>query len=73
VVTIDIKGAFLKANVPEDLELIVRMEGELAELFAELNPDLKLDENGILYLKCLKAVMDILKQQDYFMMNLIVL
>jgi hypothetical protein len=56
VVTIDIKGAFLKANVPEDLELIVRMEGELAELFAELNPDLKLDENGILYLKCLKAL-----------------
>jgi hypothetical protein len=56
VVTIDIKGAFLKANVPEDLELIIRMEGELAELFAELNPDLKLDENGILYLKCLKAL-----------------
>jgi hypothetical protein len=56
VVTIDIKGVFLKANVPEDLELIIRMEGELAELFTELSPDLKLDENGILYLKCLKAL-----------------
>jgi hypothetical protein len=35
VVTIDIKGAFLKAGVPNDLELIVRMEGELAELFED--------------------------------------
>jgi hypothetical protein len=50
VVTIDIKGAFLKAHVPDDLELIVKMEGELAELFAELNPEFKLDENGVLYL-----------------------
>ena len=53
---IDIKGAFLKAHVPDDLELIVKMEGELAELFAELNPEFKLDEDGILYLRCLKAL-----------------
>lgn len=56
VVTIDIKEAFLKAHVPDDLELIVKMEGELVELFAELNPEFKLDENGVLYLRCLKAL-----------------
>jgi hypothetical protein len=32
------------------------MEGELAELFTELNPEFKLDEDGILYLRCLKAL-----------------
>jgi hypothetical protein len=32
-VTIDIKGAFLKADVPDDLELLVKME--LADLFVE--------------------------------------
>jgi hypothetical protein len=53
---IDIKGAFLKAHVPDDLELIVKMEGELAELFAELNPEFKLDEDGVLYLRCLMAL-----------------
>ncbi len=41
VVTIDIKGAFLKAKVPVDMELIVKMEGELAELFCELDPTLQ--------------------------------
>ncbi len=56
MVTIDIKGAFLKAKVPEDLELIVKMEGELAELMCELEPSYQLDENGILYLKCMKAL-----------------
>jgi hypothetical protein len=56
VVTIDIKGAFLKAKVPDDLELIVEMEGELAELFVELNPEFKLNKDGVLYLKCLKAL-----------------
>jgi hypothetical protein len=33
VVTVDIKGAFLKADVPDDLELLVKME--LADLFVE--------------------------------------
>ncbi len=56
VVTIDIKGAFLKADVPDNLELIVYMEGELAELFEELNPEFQRDEYGILYLQCLKAL-----------------
>jgi hypothetical protein len=31
VIMIDIKGAFLKAKVPDDLELIVKMTGELAQ------------------------------------------
>jgi len=56
VATVDIKGAFLKAKVPEDMELIVKMDGELAEAFVELNSDFELDENGILYLQCDKAL-----------------
>jgi len=56
VATVDIKGAFLKAKVPDDLELIVKMDGELAEAFVELNPDFELDEDGILYLQCDKAL-----------------
>jgi hypothetical protein len=36
VVTIDIKEAFFKAKVPEDLELIVKMEGEMAELMCKI-------------------------------------
>ncbi len=58
VVTIDIKGAFLKASAPDDMELVVKMDGELADLFCELNPALNdfRDEHGILYLKCKKAL-----------------
>jgi hypothetical protein len=32
VITVDIKGAFLKAKVPEGTELMVKMESELAKL-----------------------------------------
>jgi len=56
VITIDIKGAFLKAKVSEDMELIVKMDGKLAELFLEINLKFKAKENGELYLKCLKAL-----------------
>ena len=56
VATIDIKGAFLKAKVPNDMELIVKMYGELAQAFVELNPNFQLDENGMLYLRCVKAL-----------------
>ncbi len=58
VITIDIKGAFLKAKVPEDMELVVKMDEELADLFCELNPALNeiRDENGVLYLRCKKAL-----------------
>ena len=54
--TIDIKGAFLKADVPDDLELLIKMEGELAGLFVELNPEFCFNEHGVLYLRCLKAL-----------------
>ncbi len=56
IVTIDIKGAFLKAKVPDDMELIVKMDGELAELMCELDPRLQRNEDGILYLRCKKAL-----------------
>jgi hypothetical protein len=47
--------AFLKADAPEELDLILKMKGELAELFAELNTEFKLNEEGILYLRCQTA------------------
>ncbi len=56
VVTVDIKGAFMKAKVPDDMELIVKMEGELAELMCELDHGYQMDTNGVLYLKCVKAL-----------------
>jgi hypothetical protein len=56
VVKIEIKGAVLKAKVTENLELIVKMDGELAKTFSELNPKFKVNDTGILYLKCLKAL-----------------
>jgi hypothetical protein len=45
-------GAFLKAKVPDGLELIVRMDEELAKAFSELNSEFKLDKDGALYLQC---------------------
>jgi hypothetical protein len=56
VATVDIKGAFLKAKVPDGLELIVRMDEELAKAFSELNSEFKLDKDGALYLQCDKAL-----------------
>jgi hypothetical protein len=47
VAMIDIKGAFLKAKVPDDLELVVKMDGELAVAFAELNPEFQPDIKGV--------------------------
>jgi hypothetical protein len=32
------------------------MEGELTELFVEINPEFQLNESGALYLKCLKVL-----------------
>jgi hypothetical protein len=38
------------------MELIVKMGGELAQMMCELDPELQVDENGMLYLKCIKAL-----------------
>jgi hypothetical protein len=54
--TVDIKGPFLKAKVPDDLELIVKMEGDLAILMNQLCDDFKIDQYGMMYLKCVKAL-----------------
>jgi hypothetical protein len=56
VVTVDIKGAFLEAKVPDDMELIVKMTGELAQIMCEINPEMKCDDQGVLYLQCVKAL-----------------
>jgi hypothetical protein len=54
--TINIKGAFLKAKVLDDLELIVKMEGKLAELMNEICQNFMIGEDGVMYLKCIKAL-----------------
>jgi hypothetical protein len=56
VATVDIKGAFLKAKVPDNLILMVKMTGELANLMCEIDHDMKCDEQGVLYLRCVKAL-----------------
>ncbi len=43
VATADIKGAFLKAKVPEELELIFKMTGGLAQLMCDLDDKLECD------------------------------
>jgi hypothetical protein len=53
---IDIKGAFLKAKVPEDMDLVVKTDRELVELFCEINPKFTRKVGEELYLKCLKAL-----------------
>jgi hypothetical protein len=56
VATVDIKGAFLKAKVPNNMELIVKITGELAKIMCEIDPDLKQDQKGVIYLKFVKAL-----------------
>jgi hypothetical protein len=54
---IDIKGAFLKARVPNGMELLfVKMEGELAQMMNRLQPDFQIHSGGFMYLKCVKAL-----------------
>jgi hypothetical protein len=57
VITVDIRGAFLKAAVPDHMDLIVEVNGELMNLMFEMNPSLKSEEQQqVLYLKCKKAL-----------------
>jgi hypothetical protein len=70
VATVDIKGAFLKAPVPEDLELIVKMSGELAQLMCELDDSLECDEHGCIYLQCEKALYGHIEAARLFYNNL---
>ncbi len=44
-----------KAKVPDDMELMVKMTGELAQIMCEINPEMKCDDQGVLYLQCVKA------------------
>ncbi len=56
IATVDIKGAFLKAKVLVNLMLMVKITGELASLMCEINHDMKCNEQGVLNLKCVKAL-----------------
>jgi hypothetical protein len=69
-VTIDMNGAFLKAKIPEDVKLIVKMEGELAELMCELDLRYKMNERGLLYLECVKALYGHIKVARLFYKDL---
>jgi hypothetical protein len=67
---IDIKGAFLKAKVPENLELLVNREGQLVQMMSELQPDFKIQRDGFMYLKCVKALYGHVKAARLFYDNL---
>jgi UDP-2,3-diacylglucosamine pyrophosphatase LpxH len=54
--TINIKGKFLKAKVPDNLDSIVKMEGKSAELMNKICLNFIIEEDGIMYLKCVKAL-----------------
>jgi hypothetical protein len=46
------------------------MEGELAELMCELNPSFQMNEKGVLYLKCVKALYEHIEAARLFYNNL---
>jgi hypothetical protein len=56
IMTVDIKGAFLKAKVLENMELMVKMTGEPAQIMCKINPEMRCNEQGIIYLRCVKAL-----------------
>jgi len=56
IVTVGIKGAFLKATVPENMEIMVKMTGKVARIMCEINQGMECDEQGIIYLRCVKAL-----------------
>jgi hypothetical protein len=57
-------------EVPEQLELIVKMTGELAELMCEMDPTLTRDDQGVLYLQCDKALYGHIEAARLFYDNL---
>jgi hypothetical protein len=69
VATFDIKGAFLIAKVPDNMELIVKMTGKLSQIMCEIDPDLKQDQKGVIYLKCVKALYDHIEVAGLFYDN----
>ncbi len=56
VAMVDIKGAFLTVKVPDHMELIVKMTGELSQIKCEIDSTLEPDRNGTLYLKYVKVL-----------------
>jgi len=66
---IDIKGAFLKTRVPNDMELFVKMEGELARMMNRLQPEFQIHDDGFMYLKCIKALYGHIEAARFSMMS----
>ena len=56
VATVDIKGVFLKAKVPDHLDLIVKMSGKLMNLMCEIDLSLRSEDQSVMYLRCKKAL-----------------
>ena len=60
-ISFDIPGAFLQAEMSEDKLLLLKMNGRIAEMMCEVNPEYKKyihKENGtiVLYLKIIRAI-----------------
>jgi hypothetical protein len=66
VAAVDIKGAFLKAKVPEHLDLIVKMSGELMNLMCEIDPSLRSKDQSVMYQRCKKALYGHIKAARLF-------
>jgi hypothetical protein len=56
----------LKTHAPKDLDLIVKMDGDLAKVFCELNPNLVRKGEETIYLRCLKALYGHIKAARLF-------
>jgi hypothetical protein len=52
------------------MELIVKMTGKLSQIMCEIDPDLKQDQNGVIYLKFVKALYDHIEAARLFYDNL---
>jgi hypothetical protein len=58
VATVDITGAYLECDLPEDDEVIMMLDPVVASILAELDPTIEAmrDEKGVLYVKLKKAL-----------------
>jgi hypothetical protein len=56
IVTIGIKGVFLKAKVSEEMELILKMSGELAQIMCGIDSSLKINQSRDFVLEMCKSI-----------------
>ena len=62
IISFDVPGAFLQADMPDDKLMLLRLTGEFVDLMCEINPDfiphVRLDRKGrkILYMRVIRAI-----------------